>query len=260
MAVLLIDQGNTAAKFQIRNKNGDVLQDTQRIANLAPVNANADIKNYFKSEDISHIAVASVAKADAKIWLNELLAGFSEPVSRHFAQTQLETSVLGLDIKNSYQDPSQMGVDRWMAIIAGSVLYPRQPVVVVDAGSAVTVELIAENSVHLGGYIIPGISTMLNSLYQGTGQVKVESKITISDSTPGSSTAECVNNGIVSAVVGLIERSIQLLEKRVDSTDVTLVVAGGGACMLVPHLSKSVDIQPDLVLDGLFHWFSVNCT
>jgi type III pantothenate kinase len=192
---------------------------------------------------IDRIRVACVAGAEQESklqrWASESLG-----VDCEFARTEAETAGL----VNSYADPGKMGVDRWLASIAAYHKY-QGAVLVLDLGSALNAEVIGSEGRHLGGYIIPGQALMRKALFTGTEQVRFEGKHS-TGLQPGKSTAEAVNHGIA---VTLLGASRQIIEQAgaILPAGFNVVLTGGGAGLVRPYLPDDVDLQPDLVMDGL---------
>ena len=161
---------------------------------------------------------------------------------------KLHTSDVCCGVSNGYQQPGQLGVDRWAAIIAARQMF-QEPVCVVDCGSAVTVDAIDEGGCHLGGYIIPGLSMQQQLLRHGTAAVDVDDVI-VSQSGWGNTTNSCVTHGCAEAVAGLIERSHRQLEHQYGKSVVT-VVTGGDAAVILPLLEHQVQHEEHLVLMGM---------
>jgi len=117
-------------------------------------------------------------------------------------------------------------------------------VLVVDAGSAMTLDLVTAEGRHIGGYILPGLTLMRDALWGGTDRVKVDTNATSGGIDPAQDTAAAVNQGSLLA-------SIAVIEKLLVQYQSNLVVTGGDAKQLLPYLKGKVDYQPNLVLDGL---------
>src|SRR5699024_1843795 len=98
-----------------------------------------------------------------------------------------------LGFKNSYEASDALGVDRWLAIVEAWSRHGNA--IVIDCGSALTVDVAAKEGVHLGGYIVPGLHLLVRSLWEGTSQVKVSLSDIQDNAKLGSSTQEAVNNG-----------------------------------------------------------------
>ncbi len=162
------------------------------------------------------------------------------------APTWLKAEADFADLKNTYLNPQQLGVDRWMGLIAARQR-SREPVLVVSAGTAMTVDALSADGVFLGGVIVPGATLMRQALRQGTAQ--------IADSTGEwqafpRNTADAVESGIVAALCGVIERQHARLAKVAGATPRCLLT-GGDAEMLLPHLDRPGERVPALVLEGM---------
>ena len=150
-------------------------------------------------------------------------------------------------VTNQYQDLSRMGADRWLAMIAA---YNRKPgaSVVVDAGTAFTVDMIDASGLHLGGYILPGRRLMMESL-EGNTLIRLRRRDTES-TDPGNDTDAAVLNGILASQVALLERVMQRMAAA--GAPVSLFLAGGDAPLLAGELRGfAPEILASLVLDGL---------
>ena len=159
-----------------------------------------------------------------------------------------ESSSNMFGIKNGYRDPRQMGVDRWMAILAATRLY-QLPVCIFDCGTAITADVIDTHGVHRGGYIIPGLNLAATLLDAGTDQICVDATVEASEK-PGTTTAECVMNGYFIAVRSFINSVMQDCKTNIDENTV-FVVTGGSAEVLLRSLPDEVNYNADLVLLGL---------
>lgn len=149
---------------------------------------------------------------------------------------------------NGYDDISQLGVDRWLSIIA-AWSGCHGDVCVVGCGTAVTVDLISADGRHLGGYIVPGTFLMQRVLTQGTQGIEIDPHPS-AGIAPGRSTRACAGNGTTLAVVALIDRAVSDFRKRV-SKNVECIITGGGAANILPLLGADFKYEPDLVLRGI---------
>ena len=84
----------------------------------------------------------------------------------------LKTSDRYDDIVNAYADPAKHGADRWAALVAAHQLEPDSPVCVISAGTAITFDLLEEGGQHLGGYILPSLTSMRSALLSDTADLK----------------------------------------------------------------------------------------
>ncbi len=142
-----------------------------------------------------------------------------------------------------YVVPGTLGVDRWLAVLA-TWHKVGAPSVIVDAGSAITVDVLAEEGIHTGGYIVPGLQMMQRALYVGTNLVKVEAPA-VAELVLGTSTREAVLHGCLAMAVALIQAV------RNNSQQARLMMTGGDAEIIAKFMGGDVVVEPDLVLDGL---------
>lgn len=152
-------------------------------------------------------------------------------------------------VRVGYDDPSLLGVDRWLAVLAATKVSSYKKVLVVDCGSAITVDVLDDN-VHRGGYIVPGLRLMVGALLSDTSQVKVAALA--AGEGLGRSTSEAVNNGVLLMAVSFIEG----VSRRYCSEAVSewlLLLTGGDAQVVASALSLGVAtrVSETLVLDGL---------
>ncbi|MCR9106562.1 MAG: type III pantothenate kinase [Gammaproteobacteria bacterium] len=235
---LQLDVGNSSAKWRLVDaiKAGRVVARGRFI----PGDTASEAQFIGSVATLSHIWIASVASAerDAALgkWLRE-----SFQVEPWFAASEAATG----ELVNSYAEPQRMGVDRWLAML-GARTRSTGSLCVVDAGSALTIDVVAATGIHTGGYIIPGPSLMERALLLDTDRVRFEQDVDYA-LTPGRSTAEAVRHGIALAQVGAVERVLRQLGDAATSVFVT----GGAGEQLLRLGNFEAELVPDLVLDGL---------
>jgi len=184
--------------------------------------------------------IASVTDLAREQQLAALLAGAG------IAPSWLKAEAGFSDLKNTYLNPQQLGVDRWMGLIAARQR-TREPVLVVSVGTAMTVDAMDADGVFMGGVIVPGVTLMRQALRQGTAQIA---------DTAGEwqafprNTANAVESGIVAALCGAIGQQHARLAEITRLTPHCLLT-GGDAAMLLPHLSRPAELVPSLVLEGI---------
>ncbi len=149
-----------------------------------------------------------------------------------------------------YREPEQLGVDRWMAIIAG---YHHSPggVCVVDCGTATTLDMVDGKGRHLGGFILPGMEMMRDCLLRGTAMdVEIEETEL---SEWGNSTASCIDLGIRESVVSLVESSVERMQAA-GVCDPGVILCGGASALVEPHLKLAHEHRDALVLEGMMRF------
>ena len=226
MNVLAIDAGNTRIKWGVHDGRG--WQST----------------GHALTSDAREL---SLPKADRAIASN---------VAGAHVQSRLEAAAPGLrtirsekvqlGVVNHYAEPSQLGSDRWAALVAAHRMR-RGHKLVVNAGTALTIDALADDGRFLGGLIVPGPAMMRRSLDRGTAGLRL---------TEGAfeefprSTANAITTGSIQAAVGAIARMRAAMSAKGLNPEAVLL-CGGAAAELAPRLPFESSIHDNLVLDGL---------
>lgn len=156
----------------------------------------------------------------------------------------------GNGVVNAYDKPKVLGSDRWIALVAVHQLYAASACVI-DCGTALTLDVITKEGMHLGGLIVPGLDMMRRGLTNSTSDIKlVQGKWSTYHSLLGRDTEACVHNGCLQAAVGFIECTLTQMEQELD-TVLQCVITGGNTESIMPLLSHPYHFEPDLVLKGL---------
>lgn len=159
----------------------------------------------------------------------------------------LQTTARHAGLENGYFQPQQLGVDRWAALL-GAWRRFHGNLLVVDAGTALTIDAVSAEGQHLGGVIAPGLSTALRALSDTADRLAVSELEAIREPW-GRSTQECVVTGVLQQAVAVVERSYHSLERELGCC-VQGVICGGDAPLLLSHLSGCWEHVDDLVLRG----------
>ena len=166
----------------------------------------------------------------------------------------VRTSARCGEVINGYSAVGQLGADRWAAIVGAWQLW-RAPVCVIDAGTAVTIDLVAGKGQHLGGVIVPGLAMMRASLLRDTSDI--DAFVSQSAGAPGvegwlgTDTRSAVERGVQFMLSAAIDRAISNMMQ--DGTIPRAILTGGDAPLVAPLLSYPVEQHPLLVLQGLNH-------
>ncbi|MBA1147756.1 type III pantothenate kinase [Ectothiorhodospiraceae bacterium WFHF3C12] len=147
----------------------------------------------------------------------------------------------------AYEDPARLGVDRWAAIVAAATRYGL-PAVVVDCGTAVTIDCICAEGRHRGGVILPGLATMRRSLHSGTANLP--EVLGPAEGLLGTDTVAAIRNGTFYAVVGAVDRIVGALDDVTDERGTHYLVTGGDAALFRGHFAHRYQHDPTLVLTG----------
>ena len=237
--ILEFDCGNTRIKWRVR--------DGRRIIErgvFATFEAFGQIKlSALTLDSIERVLVSSVLSHEYRRTLASWSLEYLD-INPEFAVS--ESSANG--VVNGYQQPDRLGVDRWLAILAARSK-TLQGFVVIDCGSAITLDIVTSGGEHLGGYIAPGLRLMREALESKTSGIKL-SQMGYGDSVfPGRNTISAVKAAELAMITGLVDQARSILGNY-DPSVAELWVTGGDGEWLSSMLTNSAFIE-DLVLDGL---------
>lgn len=245
MAILLIDAGNTCIKWALsasRDSTVSMLTPGDWLQQGAVMHAEmARLPTLWHGLKVSRILISNVAGAVVRERLQTLLtASFgAETVPVWFASV---AQLAG--IRNAYRDPAQLGCDRFAAAIGAWRLFPQQALMVVNCGTATTIDVVSADGVFAGGLILPGLRLMATSLAHNTAQLPdTAGQIVLTDDF-ADNTGDAIISGCINAQVGAIERAAQ-------HQSLHCVLSGGAAARIAPFLSIPHDCIDNLVLLGL---------
>ncbi len=247
MSALLLDVGNTRLKWGVLDdgnirRTGHISQEKLREQGLSAVTTKLPRR-------VDAVSVSNVVGTSFATRLSGVL-GMHCNADVHFARSERR----GWGVTNGYRQPRRLGVDRWVAMV-GAWAETGSACLIVDAGTALTLDALDDDGVHLGGQIIPGAETMFESLSTATSdipRVAASSKQSSGDLKMfGANTAAAVREGAQNAVTGAIERAIRTL--RSNDYDPTIILTGGGASRILGALEETPVHSPNLVLSGLAH-------
>ncbi len=188
----------------------------------------------------STIVIANVAGDD----IGRRLRKFSErwkTVPRWVSSTRSQAGV-----SSRYDDPAQLGIDRWAALI-GARRLSSDSCVVVNAGTAMTVDALTAKGDFIGGIIIPGFDLMHESLAAHTARLSAErGNFTAFPRT----TRDAITSGAVQALCGAVERMRDAM-LAAGNAEPVLIFSGGAGELVASHMGRPVRIVDKLVLEGL---------
>ena len=235
MTLLAIDAGNTRIKWGVH-------RDGHWVATRALPTADVEslAAAWTGQEGMTRAIASNVAGPRVRDALAAACARAG--IALHVIRSQAEQ----LGVRSSYREPSQLGTDRWAALIAAHGEAPQNQLVV-NVGTALTIDALTNDGRFLGGLIVPGPALMRRSLDRGTADLRL---------TEGEyadfprATPDAITSGAIHACAGAVERMAAVMaEQGVEPARIAL--SGGAAAELAPHLPIEVAIRENLVLDGL---------
>lgn len=231
--MLLLDIGNSRCKWALVENGVWLRQGVLENRDLALLPTLLG-----EMPGLHRILVSNVAGPAVEAGLRELLAAWCEPT---FIRAEAERC----GVRNGYHAPQQLGSDRWAALVAA-----RHRVIgaclVVNCGTATTVDALSAQGQFLGGLILPGLSLMLSSLSANTAQL-AERAGDLQDFP--CDTAAAMRSGAVRATQGAILHQFGLLQQREGG--VRCLLSGGASSTVMQGLSVPCEHDEHLVLRGL---------
>lgn len=244
--ILAIDAGNSRVKWgwYQRDEQGDGKGGGGSWSSVASVSliefaASGDHVNPFSAthDNPSRIIISNVAGEGAyQLLVNWTSIFDADP---HWLKGGAQTC----GVKNGYERPEQLGPDRWAALVAARALEPGRACLVVNAGTATTMDALSRDGEFLGGVIVPGVDLMRFVLHEHTGSLPLQSGNFVA--TPRN-TVDAIETGCRHAQAGAVERM-----QRVLGGDGVCLVSGGGGRALIERLELPCRYVKNLVLEGL---------
>lgn len=197
------------------------------------------------------ILVASVHDAAASR-LEAAIAAVS--ASRHRPVRQRRIRYHDMPLAISLPEPHRVGIDRLAAAAAAAVLKPPgRPAIVVDCGTAATVDMVSAAGAFLGGAILPGPALMARALAEGTSRLPEVAALEQGGvpALPGRSTQEAIAAGVGWGMRGAISRVVEEARRSLgDAAEPQLILTGGWRAAVRESLPHAEEV-PDLVLQGV---------
>lgn len=239
--ILVIDVGNSRMKWGLRGTHGWLVQGITQNSEIGALS----VRDWHNLPRPARAVGVNVAGEASRVRVEAQLARW------RLAPEWLAATEFACGVTNRYARPSQLGADRWASLVAAwrrstaTDLFP-PACVVVNAGTAVTIDTLDVDGVFHGGLILPGMRLMLQALAEKTAGLKIPAG---EFSAFPDNTADALYSGAVRAVCGAIE----LMRREIDANTahVRCYLAGGAAADIAKHLSPPVEIVEDLVLEGV---------
>ena len=250
---LCLDVGNSQVYAGLFNADGDI---ALRFRQYSGKGVSADEygvflkatlrENGFNPDAVQRIAVCSVVP--------DRIYSIRRACSKYFGiEPLLLQAGVKTGLKIGYRNPLEVGADRIANAVAAVERYPRQNCIIVDLGTATTLEAVAADKSYLGGAIAPGLRLSMEVLEQNTARLPAV-EIALPEHACGRSTVESIQSGLYYGHLGLMRELISRIQQEAfpDADHPPLVIGTGGFAHLFGSAGIFDHIEPDLVLEGLF--------
>ena len=205
-------------------------------------NSNAKWKfneNYFQSPT-TDFKFENLPEC-SKIWVSNVSTKLFD--LNNFSTVIVESQEKYKSLTNGYSDPKSLGCDRWLGMIGSYELTRGESFILVDIGTAITIDIVNNFGIHLGGLIFPGIE----KLRQTFDNFSVSSTCCINEL--GRSTEKAWSNGTLSLLVNTI--NLKIGEIREEMPNILVFITGGGYSYIQNFIDFDHFYHENLVLDGL---------
>ena len=231
---LVIDIGNSRTKTAIFS-DGELVGST--IVDTISQELPEDLKRQFPA--IDWVILSSVTGS------NPLINSQLQTTFPHLLEF---SSITPLPIRNDYQTPETLGLDRLAAAVGANYLFPKKDLLVIDAGTAITFDLVKSNGTFAGGNISPGLSSRFKALHEFTRQLPL---LDASEEPPeiGQTTHDAIRAGVIGGLTFEIDGTIDYLRQRHPGLEV--VLTGGDARYFERRLKNPIFVKSEITLIGL---------
>ncbi len=248
--ILTIDVGNTTIQGGLFDEDGKNVLIFRRSTSrdLSSDEAGLFFRNVIELNGFDYTKITQIACCSVVPSLNYSLSNAFKKyfkIDCLFVQAGIKT---GLKLK--YSNPKEIGADRIAAAIGASNLYEGKNLIVVDMGTATTIDIITKEKEYLGGAILPGIKMSSSSLASGTAKLPAV-EIVKPERSYGTSTVEAIQSGIYFGQLGGVKEIIGLFTKEVFNGEKPYLIGTGGFSRLYENEKLFDSIVPELVHIGL---------
>jgi len=241
--LMVIDVGNTRTKWAEVQADGSL--------SAMRVSGNATITSSPLKEALAKADKVLIANVAGEAIAQQIKAMVSDKATVIFPTAQAEAC----EVINSYDQKEALGIDRWAAVIAAWHMN-KQPTIVVNAGTAITIDAISKDKASkkgtfMGGSIMPGLQLMYSALAESTAKL-ASTSAGIMTMFP-KNTQDAIQTGCMNAVVGAVVLQMKQLEKH-HAFLPKIVISGGDAVKIAEALKpqlKRIIVADNLVLQGL---------
>ncbi|MDX5426906.1 MAG: type III pantothenate kinase [Bacteroidota bacterium] len=232
---LAIDLGNSRVKFGLFSENQ--LERSFTVDHAPTADDMRELQeNFF---DPARRVISSSVIQDRFAWLHDLIGDRNHLVV---------SESIPLPFMMSYKTPHTLGHDRIALAAAAATLFPQQDVLVLDAGTCLTLDFVTSHGVYLGGAISPGLKMRFRALHEGTAGLPLVEFSPHVELT-GSTTRDSILSGVVRGMAFEIDGSVSAYQSQYP--EVKVVLTGGDASFLGGFLKSTIFARPDFLLSGL---------
>ncbi|MGC8765750.1 MAG: type III pantothenate kinase [Brevinematia bacterium] len=255
--IVAIDIGNTNITFGFFRKekaellhSGNIKTDISMTTEELAI-AYKNLKELWKIEDevVKAVLICSVVP--------QLNYEFLHMFEKYFKITPRVIENSEIPLKIEYDFPAEIGTDRLINAFGGINTFPEKNLMIVDFGTATTIDVVRKDKTYLGGIILPGIITSLRELEMRAAKLP-HIHLTPPKNVVGKNTIECIRSGIFNGHGGMIDELTERIAKEMGWNDY-YVIATGGLSKVIKDFSLSINhVDPHLTLSGIYYLWKKN--
>ena len=238
---LVIDIGNSSSKFAVYSNESLIESFVVKKLEIS------DIENLLaRKNNIRRCILSTVKKKDS-----ELISMLNERIG-YFLLLDHDTP---LPIRNLYKSKSTLGYDRIASAVGASKLFPGRNLLIIDVGTAITIDIVSADNAYLGGNISPGLSLRFRSLHDFTDNLPLVNWEESSE-LMGKDTESAILSGVLNGIIFELQGYIERLKLRYS--DLKVLMTGGDAKIFDKKLKKTIFVDSNLNLFGLHRILDYN--
>lgn len=247
MKNLIIKIGNTSTVVALLGKKIKLIASFGSNGKLSEKYLNRIMQEIFTA-DYQNIAIVSVVPHLTSFWFSTCKKNTHKPIFVLSGENCGE--ILSLKYPKA-----KLGADRIANALGAVLLFPGQSRIIIDVGTAVTIDAVSSKNEFLGGIIMPGISLCLAAMDQGTGQLPLIHYKRVSRAI-GNNTKECMRLGSLYSVAGGIRFALEQIIAKERFTHYQIVTTGGGWLRVRDFIKEKIIQEPHLLLYGADYWLA----
>mgnify|MGYP001212247954 CR=1 FL=1 len=244
---LLIECGNSSIKLALNNKlNIGVIYDIDcRDNKKIKTNIYKSINKLIKNKNIEGIYIAYVNKQIKNIIIKIIKKEFSSIKVKILNKRKFK------NFKLKYDKPSTFGMDRFLNCIGTQSVSTKSSFIVIDIGTATTIDVVDSNLSFMGGVILPGPLTSYQSLLFSTSMIG-NHEISVSKKLLGNTTKECLNSGFTNGQFLMIQSFVSSIKKKYKRP-FKIIITGGLSGIFQRFFPKSYIVDHKLTFKGMLN-------
>ncbi|MBO5831993.1 MAG: type III pantothenate kinase [Alistipes sp.] len=231
---LIVDIGNSRAKISVMSEGEVVMQHTEESI------SDATIRDIITRYPTLSAAIVASTRGDGDAVAAQLRNHIGKVL--HFSP-----ATTPLPLGNHYHTPQTLGADRLAAAVGVSAMYPGRDIMVVDFGTAITIDYVVDN-VFLGGNISPGVTTRFRALADYTAKLPLCSP-TEEVLEYGRTTVEAIEQGVMRGVEQEIRGYVEAF--LLKNSENCIIFTGGDAKYFVKRIKNAIFADCEPVIFGL---------